>query len=123
MIHTETLHEGPRFTILVAVKDGNCPVRDFLQNDLSESERRKMLFLINQISGQGVPCNPQKFNNEGNDIYALKTHTARIYCFFHGQRRLVLTHGFKKGAKGGKKAQTRERDFAKQIRNALQNAL
>lgn len=121
MIHTETLLGGLCFTILVAVKDRNCPVRDFLQNDLSEAERRQMMFLIERIANHGVPHNTQKFNNEDNDIYALKTPTARIYCFFHGSGVLVLTHGFKKAAKGGKKVQAREREFAEQIRDALRN--
>jgi hypothetical protein len=43
----------------------------------------------------------------------------RLYGFFDGEKKIVLTHGFKKHARGGKKVQTREREHAERIRQLL----
>ena len=119
MISVETLRTGASFAIQVIVKDGVNAIVDFIRDELGESERTKVIALLEYVAEHGPPCNEEKFRHEGHGIYALKTANVRLYGFFDGQRKIVLTHGFKKHARGGKKAQTREREHAERIRQLL----
>jgi mRNA-degrading endonuclease RelE of RelBE toxin-antitoxin system len=119
MISVDTLRRGPSFTIQVIVKDGANAIVDFIRDELQESERAKVMALLEFVADHGPPCNEEKFRHEGYGIYALKTSNVRLYAFFDGQRRIVLTHGFKKHARGGKKAQAREREHAERIRQLV----
>ena len=93
---------------------------DFIRDELAESERTKVIALLEYVAEHGPPCNEEKFRHEGHGIYALKTSNVRLYGFFDGQRKIVLTHGFKKHARGGRKVQTRERERAERIRQLLE---
>ena len=119
MISIETLRRGPSFTIQVIVKDGANAIINFIGDELQESERAKVMALLEFVAENGPPCNEEKFRHEGHGIYALKTSNVRLYGFFDGQKKIVLTHGFRKHARGGKKAQTREREHAESIRQLL----
>lgn len=118
MYTTETIWEGQAFTIRDVAKDGICSVSTFLEG-LPQSGQNKAFAIIKRIADVGLPRNDEKFVNEGNGIYAIKTKEIRIYCFFSGKQLIVLTHGFKKHGKGGKKVQRRERTKAEEIRSAL----
>jgi phage-related protein len=119
MIAVETLYEGTAFAILAMVRDGRNAVVEFLRDDLQQTERAKVMALLEYVAEHGPPLNEEKFRHEGNGIYALKTSAVRLYGFFDGQRRIVLTHGFKKHARGGKKVQAREREHAERMRSLL----
>ena len=119
MTSAETLHAGQAFTIRVVVQDGRNAVVEFLRDDLQQTERAKVMALLEYVAEHGPPLNEEKFRHEGNGIYALKTSAVRLYGFFDGQGRMVLTHGFKKHARGGKKVQTREREHAERMRSLL----
>jgi phage-related protein len=103
MISTEILHAGLAFTIRVVVRDGRNAVVEFLRDNLQQTERAKVMALLEYVAEHGPPLNEEKFRHEGNGVYALKTSTVRLYGFFDGQRRMVLTHGFKKHARGGRR--------------------
>ena len=120
MISVETLRTGASFAIQVIVKDGVNAIVDFIRDELAESERTKVIALLEYVAEHGPPCNEEKFRHEGHGIYALKTANVRLYGFFDGQRKIVLTHGFKKHARGGRKVQTRERERAERIRQLLE---
>jgi len=120
MISVETLRTGASFAIQVIVKDGVNAIVDFIRDELGESERTKVIALLEYVAEHGPPCNEEKFRHEGHGIYALKTANVRLYGFFDGQRKIVLTHGFKKHARGGRKVQTRERERAERIRQLLE---
>jgi len=119
MFTTETFLRGPVFSIDVVVNDGRCAVRDFLEHQIDSKARAKVLALLKYIVERGTPHNEEKFRPEGEGIYALKTSEVRLYGFFDGQKLIVLTHGFKKFGRGGKKVQARERKRAEQIRAEL----
>lgn len=118
MYKTEQIYKGNAFTIQDTVKNGVFVVSDFLQS-LPQSELNKTSALLKRIADIGPPTNEEKFRNEGNGIYAIKTTEARIYCFFSGKQLITLTHGFMKHGKGGKKAQNREKAKAEGVRSAL----
>jgi phage-related protein len=105
MIAVEALCTGTAFTIRAVVQDGRIAVVEFLRNDLQQTERAKVMALLEYVAEHGPPLNEEKFGHEGNGVYALKASAVRLYGFFDGQRRIVLTHGFKKHARGGKKVQ------------------
>jgi len=119
MIATESFLRGPIFSIDVVVNDGYCAVRDFLEQEIDSKARTKIWALLDYIVNFGTPHNEEKFRNEGEGIYALKTSEVRLYGFFDGQKLIVLTNGFKKFGRGGKKVQDRERKRAEQIRAEL----
>jgi len=119
MISVETLCAGPAFAIKAVVRDGRNAVVEFLRDDLQQTERAKVMALLEYVAEQGPPLNEEKFRHEGNGVYALKASAVRLYGFFDGQRRIVLTHGFKKHARGGKKVQAREREHAERMRSLL----
>jgi len=119
MIFTEILHAGPAFAIRAVVEDGRNAVVEFLKDDIQQTERAKVMALLEYITEHGPPLNEEKFRHEGNGVYALKTSTVRLYGFFDGRKQIVLTHGFKKHAQGGKKVQAREREHAERMRSLL----
>lgn len=119
MFSVETLCAGLAFTIGAVVRDGRNAVVEFLRDDLQHTERAKVMALLEYVAEHGPPLNEEKFRHEGNGIYALKTSAVRLYGFFDGQRQMVLTHGFKKHARGGKKVQAREREHAERMRSLL----
>src|SRR5712691_2876899 len=119
MIFAETLCAGPAFIVRVVVQEGRNAVVGFLRDGLQQTERAKLMALLEYVAEHGPPRNEEKFRHEGNGVYALKTSTVRLYGFFDGQRRIVLTHGFKKHARGGKKVQAREREHAERMRSLL----
>jgi len=119
MIFAETLCAGPAFIVRVVVQDGRNAVVEFLRDDLRQTEWSKVMALLGYVAEHEPPRNEEKFRHEGNGVYALKTSTVRLYGFFDGRRRIVLTHGFKKHARGGKKVQARERERAERMRSML----
>lgn len=119
MTGVQTLLAGSAFTIQVVVQEDVSPVVTFLREELEQSERMKIGFLLGQIAEHGLPHNEEKFRNEGNGIYAIKAQVVRLYGFFDGQRKMTLTHGFKKHARGGKNAQARQRERAEHLRSLL----
>ena len=118
MCTDERLFSGERFEIRFIIKDHVSVVLEFLKA-LTEPQRKKALFLIERIGNHGPPHDEEKFRHEGNGIYALKAGEVRIYSFFHQQGVLMLTHGFLKNSRGGKKTQDREREQAETLRWCL----
>lgn len=118
MLITKLLHSGSKFDIYVPEKDGVSEVSDFIES-LPEPELDKLSHLIDVLKDHGPPTNKEKFINEGNDIYALKTTDTRIYGFFLGKKSFVLAIGFMKNKQGGKKVERRYRAQAEALYKAL----
>lgn len=106
MLSKRMLHKGSKFDIYVLEQDGVIQVSDFIES-LLQAEVGKLSHLIDVLKDHGLPSNDEKFKNEGNGIYALKTTNARVYGSFHGQKCFVLALGFLKNKKGGKKVERR----------------
>lgn len=118
MYTTEELYPGQKFLIQGVVKNGKSMLRPFLEG-LPQSDKAQCYAAIAKIGDHGLSHNKEKFRKEGQNIYAIKTRNIRIYCFFAGEKLIILTHGFKKNAQGGKSVQKRELDQAEQIRISL----
>lgn len=118
MLNKRLLYEGSKFDIYVLLQDDDSQVSDFIAS-LLEAELGKLSHLIDVLKDHGPPLNDEKFKNEGNSIYALKTTNARVYGFFHGQKCFVLALGFLKNKKGGKKVERRHCAQAEALLKAL----
>jgi phage-related protein len=71
---------------------------------------------IEYIADHGPPGNKEKFRHEEDQIYAIKVDQVRVYCFFHRDRLIVLTHGV---IKKTEKADQEELKRAKRLREAF----
>lgn len=91
-------------------------------NSLTAPDLAQMTRLIEFLNTQGIPKNEEKFRNEGDDIYALKTKNARVYGFFDGRRRFTLALGFMKNA-GGRRVERRLHEQAVEIRKTLRGGV
>jgi len=118
MYTTEELYPGQKFLIQGVVKNGKSLLRPFLEG-LPQADKAQCSASITKIGDHGPLHNKEKFRKESPNIYAIKTKNIRIYCFFAGKKLIILTHGFKKNAQGGKNVQKRELDYAEEIRKQL----
>ncbi|MBX9658876.1 MAG: type II toxin-antitoxin system RelE/ParE family toxin [Nitrospiraceae bacterium] len=118
MLSKQLLYSGLKFDIYCLERDGVSEVSGFIESLLGP-EFVKMSHLIDVLRDHGPPTNKEKFNNEGNGIYALKTTNARIYGFFHGKKSFVMAIGFMKNKHGGKKVERRYCDQAEALRKDL----
>ena len=118
MLVKRLLHEGSKFDIYVLEQDGVTQVSDFI-GSLLQAERSKLSHSIDFLKDHGLSSNNEKFKNEGNGIYALKTTNARVYGFFHGPKCFVLAFGFLKNKKGGTKVERRYCAQAEDLFKAL----
>jgi len=92
--------EGPKAVFFVYVDDQDrCPVIDFIDNDITTEEKRRLIRRFEYLLQTDPPYNKEYFRYEGKGIYAIKSNYVRILCFFlrdAPRRTLVLTNGFKK---------------------------
>jgi hypothetical protein len=73
-------------------------VETFIDN-LSKSEQKKVLALLNYFAENGFIRNEEKFKLEQKPIYSFKCYQIRICCFFYPKapkKSIVLTNSFKK---------------------------
>ena len=118
MITKRLLLNGLKFDIYVIEEAGSSEVSNFIES-CPEVELSKISHLLDVLKDHGPPTNKEKFNNEGNGIYALKSRNCRIYGFFHGPRSFVLAIGFMKNKQGGKKVERRYCAQAEALHKAL----
>ncbi len=81
--------------MLAIVVNGECLVRQYVSG-LTPSEKKKIWALLERTGDHGTPKNTQKFNHLEGDLYEFKSFQDRLFCFFDGVGRIVITHGWKK---------------------------
>lgn len=64
--------------------------------ELSVSERVKLLNLLEVMGDIGNIRNREKFRNEGDKIYAFKPQPHRFLCFFIEGKKIIITNAFRK---------------------------
>ena len=80
---------------------------------LTIDRKKKIAHLFTLLGDNGKIFNEEKFRNEGDQIYALKTSTDRFLCFFFYEAKVIITNGYEKKAK---KIPTREKRRALKIK-------
>lgn len=93
--------KGKKFIIYaIAPPHGNPLVKQFIEEDLEEAERKQIVKAIIRAADHGPPLNPEKSRaiaGESN-LYELKEGRVRVMYFYGGKGVIVLSHGFLKNA-------------------------
>lgn len=96
-------------------KNGKMPAKDFLESVLDKREAAKMVSRLKRLADHGRINNDEQFKKERNDIFALKIHQRRLYCFIENGV-WYLTNGTEKKKKQNR-ANPQDLDRAERIRN------
>ncbi len=64
--------------------------------DLDEQQKTKTAALFQLMGDMGQIRNREKFNNEGDGIYAFKPKPDRFLCFFFVGKKIIITNAFRK---------------------------
>lgn len=94
MLNTEKLYENT-WTIEAIVKNTECMVKTYIDS-LVVADRTKVLALLERTAAHGPLTNDQKFKKLSGKIFEFKSSQDRLFCFFDGKQRIVITHGWKK---------------------------
>lgn len=74
---------------------GNSNAFDYFL-ELTEEQKDKAYYLIQILADTGKVHNKEKFNYEGDQIFALKPSPDRFLCFFFEGSRIIITNAYKK---------------------------
>ncbi len=111
-------YEGRCFTIeWYFDDDGKSLVLEYFQS-LSTVEKNKLLYLFQTMGEFGKIRNQQKFNYEGDQIYAFKPMPHRFLSFFFTGSRIIVTNAFEKKQQ---KLPPREKERALRCRQDYEN--
>ena len=101
---------------------GKCPIRDFLDS-LPAKVAQKVTWVLNLVEDMDiVPATYFKKLVGTEEIWECRvrfgSNSYRIFCFFHGNSVVILTHGFMKKSQKTpnmeiKKAEAYRREFLK----------
>lgn len=110
-IETELLYKGSKFAIYAIVKSGVCLATDFIENECTRSEQKKVVALLQRAAEHGPPKNKEKYESLRGGISQFKSYQIRIPCFFDKGGKIILTHGFRK-------KKTRSKTFRDELEKA-----
>jgi hypothetical protein len=65
-------------------------------NKMSVIGKEKLVSLFVTIADTGKIFNKEKFNNEGDKIFAFKPKPDRFLCFFFAESKIIVTNAFEK---------------------------
>ncbi len=89
--------------------------------DLTEAQQGKFFYLIQSLADAGKIFNKEKFNYEGDQIFAFKPAPDRFLCFFFEGARVIITNAYKKQSqkmplKEKEKALSAKEDYIKRYK-------
>ncbi|MFT5366072.1 MAG: hypothetical protein ACI8V2_001014 [Candidatus Latescibacterota bacterium] len=61
---------------------------------LDRRQKIQFIKLVEMMGRVGVIRNKQKFNYEGDEIYAFKPQPDRFLCFFFSGKKILVTNAF-----------------------------
>ena len=96
MMREFIVYQGPEFAIewYYDVNGKSQPLDYF--NALIDSQKRKFLHLVKLMGDFGQIRNKEKFNYEGDQLYAFKPRPDRFLCFFFKDEKIIITNAFEK---------------------------
>lgn len=88
--------KGTKYTIewYYNEKGNSQALEYFIEADISQKE--KLFFLFKTLDAIGSIKNKEKFNYEGDSIYAFKPVPDRFLCFFFEGNKIIITNAFEK---------------------------
>lgn len=90
------IYEGSSFTIEWYFDAGGISEAKTYFDALQEGQQVKFLTLVKLLGDVGKIFNKQKFNNEGDKIFAFKPQPDRFLCFFQKGQKVIVTNAFHK---------------------------
>lgn len=90
------IYSGEKFTVEWFYNEQDTSDAKKYFDDLSDSQKRKFLVLVERLGQFGTISNKQKFRNEGDKIYAFKPKPDRFLCFFFKDGKVIVTNAFEK---------------------------
>ncbi len=89
-------YRGSRFTIEFAkLKDGTIPGLEFMPAEEPRWQAR-LNYLFQRLGDTGVINNREQFKKVGGHFWEFKSFQIRMLCYYGPDRRVVITHGFRK---------------------------
>jgi len=76
-------------------KNGKSQALEYY-SELDKKQKVKTIALFMLMGDTGQIRNKEKFNNEGDGIYAFKPKPDRFLCFFIKGKKIIITNGFRK---------------------------
>ena len=116
---TRLVYDGPVLTLeFYVTPNGDAPAEEWLEQ-LPMPLQQKFAALFSRMGDTGKIWNERKFKHlaETDQVFEFKVEAERILCFFFVGRRLILTHGFRKG---GDKTPKREIERAEAYKRAFE---
>ena len=90
------IYEGAVFTIeWYHSSNGKSQALEYFES-LDDRQQDRFLSLVRLMGEVGKIFNTQKFNHEGEGIYAFKPQPDRFLCFFFTGKKIIVTNAFKK---------------------------
>ena len=94
--HEYILYEGDAFTIeWHYASNGKSQALAYFEK-LDRRQKIQFIKLVEMMGRVGVIRNKQKFNYEGDEIYAFKPQPDRFLCFFFSGKKILVTNAFQK---------------------------
>ena len=76
-------------------ENGNSQALDYFK-DIDNQDKEKLFFLFKSLDSIGTIKNKEKFNYEGDSVYAFKPVPNRFLYFFFQGSKIVITNAFEK---------------------------
>lgn len=90
------VYQGEEFTVeWYFSQQGKSEALEYFEQ-LSEGQQDKFFHLIQRIADTGTISNKEKFNYEGDKIFAFKPAPDRFMCFFFENAKIIITNAYKK---------------------------
>lgn len=89
-------YEGQQLTVEWYFNESGKSQALTYYSELADNERIDLLKLVKRIGDAGLIKNKTKFNYEGDKIYAFKPQPDRFLCFFHRDKKIIITNAFRK---------------------------
>ena len=88
--------KGNKYTVEWYFNDNdNSQSKDYFL-ELDKKQKASLFALIKLLDDQGQLKNKEKFNYEGDSIYAFKPTPDRFLCFFYEGNKIIITNAFRK---------------------------
>jgi phage-related protein len=88
--------EGKKYTIEWYFNQNNNSNAKEYFNELEKEEKASLFALFKLFDELGQLKNKNKFNYEGDSIYAFKPIPDRFLCFFFEGNKIIITNAFRK---------------------------
>lgn len=88
--------KGSKYTIeWYYNENGNSQALEYFK-DIDNEYKEKLFFLFKSLDIIGTIKNKEKFNYEGDSVYAFKPVPNRFLCFFFEGNKIIITNAFHK---------------------------